>query len=52
MLREVTCHQATVTSLEYAYDQIDVAIAAALTQSKPVLIQVRPSICDPQRVNF
>ena len=40
MLREVTCFQATVTSMDFAYDQIDTAIAAALSHSKPVLIQV------------
>lgn len=40
MLREVTCYQATVTSMDFAYDQIDTAIAAALSHSKPVLIQV------------
>ncbi|KAK9866227.1 hypothetical protein WJX84_010850 [Apatococcus fuscideae] len=40
MLREITCHQATITSLDFAYDQIDGAITAALTHSKPVLIQV------------
>ncbi|KAL5219573.1 hypothetical protein ABZP36_020257 [Zizania latifolia] len=36
----VTCHQAVVTNLEDAHEQIDTAIATALRESKPVYLSI------------
>ncbi|OEL29872.1 Pyruvate decarboxylase 2 [Dichanthelium oligosanthes] len=36
----VTCHQAVVTNLDDAHEQIDTAIATALRESKPVYLSI------------